>query len=121
VAANGQTVKHIVSGLNPVTLLTVGSRDLANPAGWVVFFDNPPKRPFETFPVILGKRALRVSEEGSHTTVSLAEATAGSFPGEMRFTFYRNSGLMKAETVMATEEDGRAIVYDTGLASPNGR
>lgn len=118
VAANGQAAKTIVGGLNPVTLLTVGSRDLANPAGWVAFFDNPPKRPFETFPVILGKRALRVSEEGTRTTVSVAEASAGSFKGEMRFTFYQNSGLIKAEAVMATEEDGRAIVYDTGLASP---
>ncbi|MES2921199.1 MAG: hypothetical protein V4819_06625 [Verrucomicrobiota bacterium] len=116
VAAKGKKAKVIASGLTPVTLLTVGSRDLANPAGWVAFFDNPPKRPHETFPVKLGKRSLRVSEEGSHTTVSLAEASAGSFHGELRFTFYRNSGLMKAETVMATEEDGRAIVYDTGLA-----
>jgi len=116
VAAKGREMRTIASGLTPVTLLTVGSRDLASPAGWVAFFDNPPKRPHETFPVKLGKRALHVSEEGSHTTVSLAEASAGSFHGELRFTFYRNSSLMKAETVMATEEDGRAIVYDTGLA-----
>ncbi len=116
VAAKGREMKVVASGLTPVTLLTVGSRDLASPAGWVAFFDNPPKRSHETFPVKLGKRALHVTEEGSHTTVSLAEASAGSFHGELRFTFYRNSGLMKAETVMATEEDGRAIVYDTGLA-----
>ncbi len=117
IASNGQEMKPIASGLNPVTLLTVGSRDLASPAGWVAFFDNPPKRPHETFPVKLGKRALQVAEQGPHTTVTLAEASAGSFKGEIRFTFYRNSGLIKSETVMATEEDARAIVYDTGLTS----
>ncbi len=117
VAGKGRPAKTIATGLNPVTWLTVGSRNLDDPAGWVAFFDNPPKRPHETFPVKLGKRSLRVSKEGSHTTVTVAEASAGSFQGEIRFTFYQNSGLLKAETVMATEEDGRAIVYDTGLAS----
>ena len=117
VATQSGEMKVIASGLTPVTLLTIGSRDLAKPAGWVAFFDNPPKRPHETLPVKLGKRSLQVSQQGSRTTVRLAEASAGSFHGEFRVTFYRNSGLMKAETVMATEEDGRAIVYDTGLVS----
>jgi len=117
IAAKGQEAKAIVSNLNPVTLLTVGSRDMTNPAGWVAFFDNPPKRPHETFLVKLGKRALHVTGEGAHTTVRLAEVSGGNFSGEMQFTFYRNSALVEAKAVMATEEDGRAIVYDAGLSS----
>lgn len=110
-------MKTIASGLNPVTVLTVGTRNLSDQAGWVAFFDNPPKREHQSYEVKLGKRSLKVTEQGAHTTVSVAEASAGSFHGDVRFTFYRNSGLMQAETVMSTEEDGRAIVYDTGLAA----
>jgi hypothetical protein len=117
VATAGAEPKLIASGLNPVTLLTVGSRNLDDAAGWVAFFDNSPKRPHETFTVKIGKRGLRVNQEGKRTVVTVAEASAGSFHGEIRFTFYQNSGILQAETVMATAEDGRAILYDTGLAS----
>ena len=117
VAATGQAVETIATALNPVTLLTVGSRDLKSPAGWVAFFDNPPLRPHDTFLVAIGKRALRVTNDGAHTTVRVAEVSAGSFRGDLQFTFYCNSPLIQAETVVATHEDGRAIVYDTGLAS----
>ncbi|RYD22549.1 MAG: hypothetical protein EOP87_26945 [Verrucomicrobiaceae bacterium] len=109
--------KTIATGLNPSTVLTVGSRNMDEAAGWVAFFDNPPKREYKRYSVKLGKRSLKVTEQGAHTTVSVAEASAGNFNGEVRFTFYRNSGLMQAETVLSTEEDGRAIVYDTGLTS----
>ncbi|AMV40055.1 hypothetical protein [Planctomyces sp. SH-PL62] len=119
VATDGEAAKPVATGLNPVTFLTVGSRDLKNPAGWVAFFDNPPKRPHQTFPIVLGKRRAIVSRDGARTTVSVAEAAAGSFRGDVRFTFHRNSPLIQAETVVATEEDGRAIVYDTGFAGAN--
>ncbi|WP_165252618.1 hypothetical protein [Paludisphaera soli] len=115
VAAGGAETR-VATGLNPVTMLTVGSRDLKYPAGWVAFFDNPPKRPHQTFPVVLGKRRAVVTRDGARTTVSVAEASAGSFRGDVRFTFYPNSPLIRAETVLATEEDGRAIVYDMGFA-----
>ncbi|WP_435015834.1 hypothetical protein TA3x_003387 [Tundrisphaera sp. TA3] len=107
---------ELASGLNPVTTLTVGSRNLKDPAGWVAFFDNPPRRPHETFPVKLGRRRAVVTSEGSRTTVSVAEVSAGPFRGDLRFTFYRNSPLIQAETVVSTQEDARAIVYDTGFA-----
>lgn len=110
--------KTIATGLNPSTVLTVGSRNMDDAAGWVAFFDNPPKREYKRHAVKLGKRSLKVTEQGAHTTVSVAAASAGNFTGEVRFTFYRNTGLIQAETVLSTEEDGRAIVYDTGLTSP---
>ncbi len=109
--------KPMVTGLNPVTLITVGSRDMTKPAGWVAFFDNPRSRPYTTSAVVLGSRRLKITSEGARTTVSVAEASAGSFQGDVRFTFYRNSRLIYAETVLSTQEDGRAFYYDTGLAS----
>src|SRR5438132_8524955 len=42
-AADGP-VTTLLRKVNPVTLLTVGSRDLT-PQGWNVFFDNPRRRP----------------------------------------------------------------------------
>ena len=113
----GGTVRTVLQGLNPVTLLTIGERDLTNPAGWVAFFDNPPLRPHQTFLAILGKRMAKVTAGDDRTTVSLAEISAGSFHGDVRFTFYRNSPLVHAEAVMSTAEQGRAILYDTGLTS----
>src|SRR5436305_7299539 len=50
-AAAGPTAP-ILHGLTPVTFLTVGSRDLAA-QGWNVFFDNPPRRPHQTFAAVL--------------------------------------------------------------------
>ncbi len=43
----------------------------------------------------------------------------GPFSGELRFTFYRGRALVHVETVVHTQEDRRAIVYDTGLALPS--
>src|SRR6058998_1788491 len=79
------------------------------------------RRPYATFLVALGKGRVQVTNNGSRTTVSLAEASAGGFRGDVRFTFYRNSPLIHVETVMTTQEDWRAIIYDAGLtsASPN--
>ena len=69
------------------------------------------------FLVTLGKRRVQTTNKGTRTTISLAEASAGGFRGDVRFTFYRNSPLIHVETVMTTHEDWRAIIYDAGLAS----
>jgi len=116
VAPAGGNATPVAAGLNPVMHLTVGSRDLKNPAGWVAFFDNPPQRPHQTHPVLVGKRRLVVSGDSSRTTVSVAEVSAASFRGDLRFTFYSKSPLIRAEAVVSTQEDGRAIVYDVGFA-----
>ena len=117
IASKGGSAKTIAKELNPVTLLTIGERDMKNPAGWVAFFDNPPKRPYETFLVKLGERHMKITTEGTRTTVSLASASATTFFGDVRFTFYRHSPLLHVETVLTTQKDGRAILYDTGLTS----
>jgi hypothetical protein len=107
----------IARALNPVTLLTVGSRDAKNPQGWGAFFDNTPRRPYETYVVTLGKRRVQATNDGARTIISIAEAKGGTFHGDVRFTFYRNSPLLHVETVLTTQEDWRAIIYDAGLTS----
>lgn len=119
VAPKGKPVTVVLRTLNPVTILTVGSRDSKNPQGWGAFFDNTPRRPYETFVVALGKRRVQTTNHGTRTTISLAEAAGGGFSGDLRFTFYRNSPLLHVETVVTTQEDWRAIIYDAGLESPS--
>ena len=91
VGENAGETAVIARKLNPVTVLTVGSRNLQDPAGWVAFFDKTSERPREKFPVKLGKRTLRVSQEGNRTTVSLAEASAGSAASIQRSTLRPSS------------------------------
>ena len=117
IATTGHSATVVIKALNPVTLLTAGSRDSKNPQGWGAFFDNTPRRHYETYAVALGQRRVQTTNYGARTTVTLAEAVAGNFHGDVRFTFYRNSPLIHVETVLTTQEDWRAIVYDAGLAS----
>ncbi|MFO1512895.1 MAG: hypothetical protein U1F83_08305 [Verrucomicrobiota bacterium] len=117
VGASAKAMKVIAGQLSPVTLLTVGERDLKNPAGWVAFFDDPMSRPHQTYAATLNQSRVWVSSVGKRTTVHIGDVSAGSFRGELRLTLYRNSPLIHLETVMKTTEDGRAILYDTGLTT----
>jgi hypothetical protein len=117
VAVKEQAPTAVMKALNPVTLLTVGSRDFEKSPRLGCFFDNTPRRPYETFLMTPGPRRVETKNHGTRTTVSLAEAAGGGFSGDVRFTFHRNSPLIHAETVMKTQEDWRAIIYDAGLES----
>jgi hypothetical protein len=114
----------ILRHLDPFLSLTVGSRE--NPLGrpptmsvWNVFFDNPPRRPYQTFVRTFVKRQLTVSSEGNRATVRVGEVNAGSFRGAWSFTFFADSPLVKMEAVMTTEEDLRAYVFDLGMVGEN--
>ncbi|MBC8096366.1 MAG: hypothetical protein H7Y43_11180 [Akkermansiaceae bacterium] len=112
--------KVIATKLDPVTTLTIGERDkkkFDEAFRGMVFFENPRQRPHETHTVALIKKTVRVSSNSQRVTVSIGEVSAGSFSGELRFTFYRNSPLIHAETVVSTSEELRAVLYDTGLSS----
>jgi hypothetical protein len=101
---------------NPVTWLTVGSRDLSK-QGWSAFFDNPPRRPHQTHAAQLSRKSLRVSSAGERATIAIGELTAGSFKGELQITLYANTPLVHVTAVLSTDEDARAILYDAGISS----
>ncbi|MSU66198.1 MAG: hypothetical protein EXS38_08895 [Opitutus sp.] len=109
----------LMQRVDPVTLLRVGSRDMAAPAGWVAFFDNPPLRAYQSIPVTLKKTRAAITSAGNRTVVRIGDVTAGSFSGAIEFTVSRNSPLVHVETVIHTTENGRAILYDAGIMSPN--
>lgn len=115
-----QPPQVIATALDPVATLTIGQRDknkFDEAYRGMVFFENPRQKPYTTHPVVLTRKRVRVASEGTRVTVSIGEVYAGSFSGELRFTFYRNSPLIHAETVVSTREELRAILYDAGLSS----
>ena len=115
-----KSAKVIATGLDPVATLTIGERDKKKhdeAFRGMVFFENPRQKPYTTHPATLTRQSVRVFTEGARGTVSIGEVSAGSFTGELRFTFYRNSPLIHAETVVSTREELRAILYDAGLSS----
>jgi hypothetical protein len=112
--------RTVVQRVEPATFLTIGERDLRAPSGWVAFFDNPPLRSYRTVPAVLSKKSARVTTHGSRTVVRVGEVTAGSFRGAIELSVWRGSPLIFVETVVSTEEDGCAILYDAGLVAPSG-
>ena len=115
-----QPTKVLATRLDPVTSLMIGQRDkkaFDESFRGMVFFENPRQKPYETFEVRLTQKKVRVSSQDTRTTVSVGEVTAGSFSGNLQFTFHRNSPLIHAEAVMSTQEELKAILYDAGLSS----
>src|SRR5262249_61748205 len=102
--------------VNPVTLLTVGVRDLSK--GWDTFFDNPPTRPHQTFPAVQERKKVRARSQGRRSTVILDGLSAGPFRGELRFTVYPGCRLVHAGAVLGTDPDASAILYHARLPSP---
>ncbi|MBS0260930.1 MAG: hypothetical protein JSS02_03155, partial [Planctomycetes bacterium] len=99
----------LVRDIQPVTWLTVGSRDLSA-QGWNVFFDNPPTRAHETFLARLDKERVRVSSHGRRTTIRISALSAGSFAGDLCVTLYAGCRLVHVEAVLSTRQDACAIL-----------
>ncbi len=107
----------ILRNVNPQTVLTVGTRDLKNPAGWVAFFDDPIKRPHESFLATLSKKSARVETQGNRSTIIVGGLSAGPFAGDLRFTLYPGTRLIHVQSVLSTSRDASAILYDAGISS----
>lgn len=110
----------IISSVDPLLTLTVGTR--VAPSGrppdmspWNTFFDNPHKRPHETFIGQLTKRSATVTSAGNRTTVQIGELSCGTFKGSWSFTFYAGSPFILMEALVSTAEDQRAYIFDLGL------
>ena len=119
----GEPPRSVVENADPVTFLLVGSRQAPadRPPGmsvFNVFFDSPATRPFQVYRSQLDLKRVRVASQGHRATVSIGDVTIGPFTGELRITLYRGASLVHVETVVRTEEDRRAILYDTGMAVP---
>ena len=115
IESTGQS-RTILSDVQPCGVITVGTRDL-KPAGWTIFFDNPHKRPYDAYALMIGRKLARVVTENGRTSVVFADTSAGPFAGEFRFTVYPGSRLVRAAAVMATDRPATAYLFDAGLAA----
>src|SRR3546814_12028863 len=97
--------KSVLGGIDPAGVVTVGTRELKH--GWTIFFDNPRKRPFESFPLTLARSDIDVRAEGGYTKVIVGGAAAGPFSGTYEFTIYPGSRLVRAAMVMTTQRPAK--------------
>ncbi len=105
----------VLSRIAPATTLTIGQRNLER-NGWTIFFDKVHTRPHETHLVQLDPQRVRVESVGEdRVRIRIDKLSAASFEGELVFTLYPGSRLIHVESVLTTNEDARAIVYDAGL------
>src|SRR5262249_16070571 len=116
----GNAAQSLVEHAMPVTFLLVGSREA--PAGrppemsvFNVFFDAPASPPLQSYRATLDLRRARVVSQGLRATVSIGDVTLGPFSGELQLTIYRGAPLIHLETVVHTQADRRAILYDAGV------
>ena len=106
------------------------TRELEEREKWKVFWDAPlnvpglegvnpelPREPDEIRRATaqFATEACSVRREGIRLEVSFGGLTLGSFSGELRFTVYRGSSLLRQEAVASTSEPEVAYVYRAGL------
>ena len=60
--------------------------------------------------------SCRVKTDGASLEVMFPGLTLGIFAGELRFTVYRGTNLIRMDAAAATTEDGVAYKYDAGLS-----
>jgi len=107
----------IVQDIDPVTILTVGERNLERRSGWTIFFDKVHKRPHTTHLARLELSSVQVESVQRSVRVRLDGLSAGPFKGELVFNLYPACRLIHVEAVLSTDEDRRAVVYDAGIVS----
>jgi hypothetical protein len=117
----GSDAQTILGGVEPVWFLTVGERratdEKAPDQRWEVFFDNPAKRPHETFTSKLTITSAKVAGSGKRAAVSIGGLTVGPFAGSVELSFYAGSRLMRIDALLKTEKDRLAVFYDAGLVA----
>ena len=110
----------IAENLTPLTILTVGHRDLAR-NGWMVFFDKVHTRPSQRFPVRLAPTSAKLTSTATRARIAIGGLSADTFSGSYELTVFSGSPLIQAEAVLSTAQNNRAILYDAGLVAPFGR
>jgi len=74
----------LLNDVDPVTFVTVGSRQGVKSDGWMVFFDRVHERPYKTHQTVITPKQARLSSSRWRGTVVIEELTAGPFHGRLR-------------------------------------
>ena len=108
----------VLRDVDPVTVLSIGQRDLKKRGGWTIFFDRTSRKPSESGPLTLKLKSVAVRSVGRRCIVELdgLDGLEGqSFSGKLRFTLYAGCDLIHLQAVVQTKKDARALLYHSGL------
>ena len=105
----------ILRDADPVTVLSVGQRDLKKRSGWTIFFDRTSRKPSESGRLTLKLKSVVVRSVGRRCIVELGGLEGQSFSGKLRFTLYAGCDLIHLQAVVQTKKDARALLYHAGL------
>ena len=113
---------EVIRDINPVTVLTVGQRDLNKRSGWTIFFDRTSRKPSESGLLTLKLKSVIVRSLGKRCMIDLGELKGKSFSGKLRLTIYAGCDLIHLQSVVQTKLDARALLYHAGLnCDPTGK
>ena len=127
VSGQGALVRSIAVGLgdsepvgvlrdaNPVTVLTVGERDLKKRGGWTIFFDRVDRKPSESGLLNLKLKSATVRSVGRRCFVEFDRLEGEAFSGKLRFTLYAGCDLIHVQAIVQTQKDARALLYHAGV------
>jgi hypothetical protein len=109
--------KQLAKDVDPAFILTIGKRDLISQNGWNIFFDKVPDKPHQSYTVQFNKQNTSVTTMGTRTIIRIGQMNAASFSGVLEITLYDGSSLFNVASVLSTNADSTAILYDAGLIS----
>jgi hypothetical protein len=84
---------------------------------WDVFWDAPLNSAKEVrrFQASFHADRCEVRTDGARLEISYPGLSMGSFSGELRFTIYRGTNLLRVEAIAKTDEPSVAYIYQGGL------
>ncbi len=94
-------------------LLVPGVTEGRNPRNWGL-----PRSPDEIrhMDASFNTSSCSVKTDGARLEVTFPGLSMGIFAGDLRFTVYRDTNLVRMEAIAKTEEDSVAYIYEGGLS-----
>ena len=112
----------VLRDADPITVVTVGKRDLKKRGGWTIFFDRTSRKPSESGRLKFKLESVVVRSVGQRCIVECDGLKGESFSGTLRFTLYAGCDLIHVQAVVRTKKDARALLYHAGLTcNPKGK
>ncbi len=108
-----------MEGLDPNYLFWIGDRDLEKRAGWSIFFDRVPTRPYSVEKGYLIPENVSVSSDGGRARIEIGLLESTHFTGSLNLLFYEGSPYIHMEARVATDREATAFLYHFGLAKPD--
>ena len=105
----------VLRDADPITVLSIGQRDLKKRGGWNIFFDPTSRKLSKSGPLSLKLESVVVRSIGNRCIVELGKLGGSTFSGKLRFTLYAGCDLIHIQSVVQTKQDARALLYHAGL------